>query len=230
MKRVHAIVLSAGKGTRMKSEISKQYMPVNGRPILYYTLKAFEQSDVDDIIIVAAEADIEYVRNEIVKQYGLTKVSDIVGGGKERYDSVINGLNVLEDRDYVLIHDGARPLIRSEEINRMISEVQMGNSCVAGMPVKDTIKIADEEGFVISTPDRKTVWQIQTPQAFEVSLIKKAYRLMKEAQDDSVTDDAMAVERYTGAKIKLIPASYENIKITTPEDLIFMNGILNHQL
>ena len=226
MYKIHAIILSAGKGKRMKSDVSKQYMEVGEKPILYYTLKSFEESNIDDIVIVASSEDIEYVKTKIVEKYGITKVSKIVSGGKERYDSVIAGLDTMEDSDRVLIHDGARPLIKPNEINDIIEEIKVSKACVAGMPVKDTIKIADENDYVQNTPERKYVWQIQTPQAFEVSLIKNAYRHMKENGDTTITDDAMAVEKYMGVRIKLIRTGYENIKITTPEDIIIMKGLL----
>ncbi len=227
MQKVNAIILSAGKGTRMKSDVSKQYLIIDEKPILYYTLDAFQKSRVDDIIVVTAMEDIEFVRRDIIEKYGFDKVREIVAGGKERYDSVIAGLEVMKDEDLVLIHDGARPLIMAEQIDGMIEEIKTCRACISGMPVKDTIKIADENGMVKSTPDRKYVWQIQTPQAFEVSLIKNAYKKMKENHDTTVTDDAMAVEKYTDEKIRLIEAGYENIKITTPEDLLLMKEILD---
>ena len=213
----------------MKSDVSKQYLLVDDRPVLYYTLAAFEQSKIDDIIVVTAKEDIEFVQKEIIEKFGFCKVSKVVSGGKERYDSVIAGLAVMDDGDKVLIHDGARPLIKTEQIDEMIEEIKNCPACIAGMPVKDTIKIADEEGMVVSTPNRKFVWQIQTPQAFDVSLIKSAYDKMKEHNDTTITDDAMAVEKYTDEKIKLIMAGYENIKITTPEDLLLMKGILERR-
>lgn len=222
MSKISAIILSAGKGTRMKSDICKQYMRIGGHPILYYTLKAFEKSNVENIIIVAGKNDINYVQDEIVNLYGFKKVTHIVEGGKERYDSVISGLNILDDDDIVLIHDGARPMIEVDDINNIIEMTKMYNACVAAMPVKDTIKIADEDGYVKETPVRRYVWQVQTPQAFYVKDIKKAYTLMKKQNDDSITDDAMAVEEYTGLKVKLVETSYKNIKVTTPEDLVIL--------
>lgn len=229
MARVHAIILSAGKGKRMKSDISKQYLLVAGKPILYYTLKAFEESKVDDLVIVTAPEDIAFVKETIVETYQIKKVRDIVCGGKERYDSVMAGLALLPDEEEVLIHDGARPLIKVAHIDRVIDEVQQGVACAVGMPVKDTIKIVDGEEFVKTTPDRRFVWQIQTPQAFRVGLIKNAYDKMKQAGDTGITDDAMAVEKYTGTRIKLIQADYQNVKITTPEDLFYMEAILAHK-
>lgn len=226
MCKVSAIILSAGKGRRMNTSISKQYIEVYGKPIIYYTLMAFENSKVDEIIVVTSQEDIDYVRRNIVEKYGITKVKQIVAGGKERYDSVINGLEGIECDGKVLIHDGARPLIKVKHINHIIDSVMKCDACIAAMPVKDTIKIAGADGYVNSTPDRKYVWQIQTPQAFAVSLIKEAYEKMRIAGDDSITDDAMAVEKYTDSRIKLIETDYENIKITTSEDLIFLKEAL----
>lgn len=222
-----AIILSAGKGTRMKTEISKQYISVKGYPVLYYSLKAFEKSNVDEIIIVAGKDDLNYVKQEIVDKYSVGKVKSIVAGGKERYDSVINGLEQISECENVLVHDGARPLIQTEVINRIIKEVSNGISCVAAMPVKDTIKISDENGFVKETPERKNLWQIQTPQAFRTELLKQAYHEMRQAGDDTITDDSMVIEKYSEEKVKLIEAEYSNIKITTPEDLLFMEKYLD---
>ena len=224
MKQISAIILSAGKGTRMKSDICKQYICVEGYPVLYYTLKAFENSNADRIILVVGEEDIDYVKNDIVERYGFNKVQSVVKGGRERYDSVINGLGELDDTDIVLIHDGARPLISPEDINNIIEAMNIHSACVAAMPVKDTIKISDEEGYVKDTPLRKYVWQIQTPQAFRVEDIKRAYELMRLNNDHTITDDSMVIEKYTDIKVKLIETSYSNIKITTPEDLKFMEN------
>lgn len=221
-----AIILSAGKGKRMHTNISKQYICVRNKPILYYTLSAFQKSDVDDMIIVAGEDDIEFVQKEIVEKYNFDKVHKIVKGGKERYDSVICGLNACKETDQVLIHDGARPLIKSTEINNIIAELSFNKACVAAMPVKDTIKIADEQEYVSDTPERNRVWQVQTPQAFTFSLIKEAYSKMEQNKDTSITDDAMVVEKYTDTKVKLIRTSYNNIKITTGEDLVVLESLL----
>lgn len=229
MKKINAIILSAGKGKRMNSDISKQYLEINDKPIIYYTLKTFEESNVDEIIIVVGKGDVEYVKKEIIDKYNISKITNIVEGGEERYDSVINGLEDLNDEDLVLIHDGARPLIKIEEINRIIEEVKTSGACIAGMPSKDTIKIVNKEGEVVSTPERKNVWQIQTPQAFDVEIIKLAYKKMREADDKTITDDAMVIEKYTDAKIKVIETSYENIKVTTPEDLIFVEKIIENR-
>ncbi|MGN0140661.1 MAG: 2-C-methyl-D-erythritol 4-phosphate cytidylyltransferase [Roseburia sp.] len=214
-----AIVLAAGTGKRMHTNVHKQYLTLAGRPVLYYALRAFADSDVTDIVLVVGQGETAYCRSEIVEKYGIGKVSAIVEGGKERYHSVYEGLKAAKDADYVLIHDGARPLVDSVMIRRMMDEVAQCDACVAGMPVKDTIKIADEEGYVSGTPDRSRVWQIQTPQAFSFPLIRKAYEQLLMQENVTVTDDAMVLEQMTRHRTKLVEGSYCNIKITTPEDL-----------
>lgn len=224
-----AIILAAGQGKRMGSEVAKQYLLLHGKPVLYYTLKNFEESMVDEIILVTAKEQIAYCKEQIVSAYGFQKVVAVIAGGRERYHSVAAGLCAAQKSekvcDYVLIHDGARPFATPEMIERGIEAVKRYDACALGMPVKDTIKIADEEGFAAHTPDRKTVWQIQTPQIFSFVLIKKAYEelLIKEEQlhqkGINVTDDAMVVELFSGKRVKLVEGSYENIKLTTPDDL-----------
>ena len=232
-----AIVLAAGQGKRMGSDVAKQYLLLCGKPVLYYTLKNFEDSRVDEVVLVTAADQIEYCQKEIVDAFGFTKVKQVVAGGKERYHSVANGLraiakyeeqNDLQDErktDYVLIHDGARPFATPEIIARGIEAVQIHKACVIGMPVKDTIKISDMDGFTEQTPNRNLVWQIQTPQIFDFDLIHNAYEelLLQEEklkqQGIAVTDDAMVAELFSDKKVKLVEGSYENMKLTTPEDL-----------
>lgn len=223
-----AIVLAAGSGKRMNSQVHKQYLIIQDRPVLYYSLKAFEDSAVDEIVLVVGKGEEEFCRKEIVDKYGISKVKAIVEGGKERYHSVFEGLKQTSDADYVLIHDGARPFVNQDIIRRCMQEVQKYQACVVGMPVKDTIKIADEEGYAKQTPDRKNVWMIQTPQTFSYALIYEAYEEMLKTEDDAITDDAMVLERTKGKKSKLIEGSYRNIKITTPEDLLIANVYLQH--
>lgn len=223
-----AIVLAAGSGKRMNSKVHKQYLVIQDRPVLYYSLKAFEDSAVDEIVLVVGKGEEEFCRKEIVDKYGISKVKAIVEGGKERYHSVFEGLKQTSDADYVLIHDGARPFVNQDIIRRCMQEVQKYQACVVGMPVKDTIKIADEEGYAKQTPDRKNVWMIQTPQTFSYALIYEAYEEMLKTEDTAITDDAMVLERTKGKKSKLIEGSYRNIKITTPEDLLIANVYLQH--
>lgn len=223
-----AIVLAAGSGKRMNSKVHKQYLIIQDRPVLYYSLKAFEDSAVDEIVLVVGKGEEKFCRKEIVDKYGISKVKAIVEGGKERYHSVFEGLKQTSDADYVLIHDGARPFVDQDIIRRCMQEVQKYQACVVGMPVKDTIKIADEEGYAKQTPDRKNVWMIQTPQTFSYALIYEAYEEMLKTEDTAITDDAMVLERIKGKKSKLIEGSYRNIKITTPEDLLIANVYLQH--
>lgn len=223
-----AIVLAAGSGKRMNSKVHKQYLIIQDRPVLYYSLKAFEDSAVDEIVLVVGKGEEEFCRKEIVDKYGISKVKAIVEGGKERYHSVFEGLKQTSDADYVLIHDGARLFVNQDIIRRCMQEVQKYQACVVGMPVKDTIKIADEEGYAKQTPDRKNVWMIQTPQTFSYALIYEAYEEMLKTEDTAITDDAMVLERIKGKKSKLIEGSYRNIKITTPEDLLIANVYLQH--
>ena len=221
--KISAILLAAGSGSRMKSDIPKQYLPLIEKPVIYYSLMAFQNSPVDEIILVSGANDIEYCRKEIVERYGLSKVTRIVAGGKERYDSVYEGL-CATDAEYVLIHDGARPVLTSHLIDRMIQGVENTGACIAAMPVKDTIKLSDEHKQVASTPDRKHLWMVQTPQCFARTLLEESYEILKCKQKagekvPDITDDAMIVEYATGKKITLVEGAYTNLKITTPEDL-----------
>lgn len=215
-----AIILAAGRGSRMGSKIKKQYLLLAGHPVLYYSLKTFQDSEViDEIILVAGPGEEEYCQENFVKKYGLSKVSRIVEGGRERYHSVWNALQQSPDEGYIFIHDGARPFVDEDILGRAYREVRVCKACVAGMPVKDTIKIADVHGNVTDTPDRALLWNVQTPQVFEAGLIKNAYNMLLREPCIQVTDDAMVIERMTGHPVKLIRGSYQNIKITTPEDL-----------
>lgn len=232
MSKAHctAVVLAAGRGKRMGTKVHKQYLEVAGRPVLYYALQAFEESEViDDIILVTGAGEEEYCQKEIVDRYGITKVSHILQGGKERYNSVWNGLQCIQEEGYVFIHDGARPFVDKEIIERVFKEVQVNKACVVGMPVKDTIKMVDDKGFVETTPDRSRVWLVQTPQVFENKLVKEAYARLMAADCTNVTDDAMVVEQMMDYPVKLVQGSYENIKITTPEDLEIAEIFVNHK-
>ncbi len=219
-KRCVAIVLAAGQGRRMGTKIQKQYLLLNGKPVLYYSLNVFQKSEViDEICIVTGAGDEDYCKREIVERYGITKVSQIIAGGAERYLSVWNALQVIGEDGYVFIHDGARPFVDEEMLYRVYNQVVCHRACVVGMSVKDTIKISDENGFVKETPDRSRVWMVQTPQVFDMALVKRAYALLIEKNETNVTDDAMVVEQMMKIPVKFVEGSYENIKITTPEDL-----------
>lgn len=231
-KHCTAVVLSAGQGKRMGASIQKQYMELYERPIIYYSLKVFQDSEIiDNIVLVVGKGQESYVRRDIVERYGITKVKAIVPGGRERYDSVWQGLkaisrgmmseeeNVLAADGYVFIHDGARPFVDEPMLRRGYEVVERYGACVAGMPSKDTVKLVDDETFAKETPEREFVWVVQTPQIFDTSLIMEAYSKLMQEDNIKVTDDAMVVEQMTNTPVKLFEGSYENIKITTPEDL-----------
>lgn len=227
---VTAVILAAGQGKRMKSNIQKQFMLLNGKPVLYYSLQCFQTSNfIHQIILVTGKTEIEYCKQEVVEPYSFTKVVRIVAGGTERYESVENGLKEIKDayeQGIVLIHDGARPFVTHAMIEASVQTAKNYGACTVGMPVKDTIKVVDEDGNGICTPDRKTLWQIQTPQTFQVPLIKRAHESMKLANMGNITDDTMLVEQFCGQQVKVIEGSYQNIKITTPEDMILADAFL----
>ena len=215
-----AIVLSAGQGKRMGTSVQKQYIQIEGKPVVYYALEQFQKSElIDEIILVVGKGQEDFCRTEIIEKYNLYKVKAIVEGGAERYHSVFKGLQHVVHDGYIFIHDGARPFITQDIIKRAYENVCLYQACVVGMPVKDTIKIVDEEQFTKETPNRSFVWQIQTPQVFKTELIKEAYTKLMVSENNQITDDAMVVETMLGRKSKLVKGSYENIKITTPEDL-----------
>lgn len=232
IEKIAAVCLAAGQGKRMQSNVQKQYLLIEDKPVLYYALKAFQNSPVDEVVLVVGAGEEEYCAKEIVERYGFTKVKAVVAGGKERYHSVFCGLTALEKADYVLIHDGARPFLTLEIIERCIAGAKEYRACVAGMPVKDTIKLADDDCNIESTPERSKVWQIQTPQAFSYDLIKEAYTILIKQEEEGistsipVTDDAMVVEYFLNQKVHLVYGSYENIKITTPEDMLVASAFL----
>lgn len=223
MAKFSAIVLSAGKGSRMECKVHKQYLQLLDKPIIYYALKAFEDSPVDEIILVVGKGEENFCREELIDKYHLHKVTHIIEGGKERYHSVFNGLQKCVDSDYVLIHDGARPFLQQDVIERAMEAVSEYDACIAAVPVKDTIKLVNENAVVKETPQRDLLWSIQTPQAFNGKMIRTAYeKLIAEEKADIevfVTDDAMVVERYCRAQVHIFNGSYRNLKITTPEDL-----------
>lgn len=230
--KTYAIVLAAGQGRRMNSDVQKQYILINDRPVIFYSLKTFQESFIDEIILVVGKGEKDYCQSEIIDKYNFTKVKKIVEGGNERYHSVANGLMVIEGDGYVFIHDGARPFITEDILQRTYEAVKKYGACVAGMPVKDTIKIVDENQFSKQTPNRDALWQVQTPQVFNIELAKEAYDklLAKEKelknQGIKITDDAMVVETLMNHPVKLVKGSYENIKITTPEDLNIANSLI----
>ena len=227
-----AIVLAAGKGSRMKSDIQKQYMSLQGKPVLYYSLKAFQDSYVDQIIVVTGESECAYCQKEIVEKYGFSKVTAVVPGGRERYHSVYAGICEIRETDYLLIHDGARPFLTEDILERARETLQNHRTAVAAVQSKDTVKIADENGIVCDTPDRNRVWNVQTPQCFSFSIIKEAYEQLIHSESElmeqgiRITDDAMGAELFSDSPVKLFEGDYRNIKITTPEDMILAGSYL----
>lgn len=223
---VSVIIAAAGMSNRMGSKINKQFIAIDNKPILAHTLEKFDKCKyIDEIIVVSKEEEVEYCRKEIVKKYGFKKVTNIVRGGKERQDSIYNGIMALNEKtDIVLTHDGARPFVRPESIEAGILGVVEYGACVIGVPVKDTIKVIDSNKVVHHTPKRDLLWAAQTPQCFWTHLLKEGYEY---AIDEGIvgTDDSSLVERI-GQPIKMIMGSYDNIKITTPEDLIIADSFI----
>ena len=214
MNKITAIVLAAGSGSRMKSKTKKQFMEIKGKPVIWYSLFEFEKSRVDEIILVTGKEDIDYCKKEIVEKYNLKKIKNVVAGGSERYESVYNGLKEVTG-NIVLIN---------EIIERSIEGTIKSDACVVGVPVKDTIKRANKEGYIIDTPNRSELWITQTPQSFKTDLVKMAYKKMKEELEKgnttlNITDDAMVVEEFTTNQVRFVQGDYKNIKVTTPEDI-----------
>ncbi len=231
---VTAIILAAGRGRRMESEIPKQFLPLGSEPLIVRTIRVFEDCpDVDRIFLVTGDEYLAYCRDEIVKAYGFTKVADVIEGGGERWESVQKALAVCRNSenpggqdDIVMIHDGARPFVRQESLLRVLEAARECGAAALAVPSRDTIKIADEEGYVIETPRRSQVWAMQTPQVFRLGLIFEANeKLLAEGGMQDITDDAMIVERSGLARVRLIEGTYDNIKITTPEDMLLAEAI-----
>ena len=232
MSKTICIMLAGGKGKRMGTKVSKQYLLLEGKPVLFYSLKAFEPY-VDEIIVVAAEGEEEYCRENIINKYEIKKVSAVVTGGAERYLSVYEGLKAVkntEDEIYVLIHDGARPFVKGEVIEKSIQKVKETGACIVAVPSKDTVKLGNASNIVESTPDRRNVWLVQTPQVFEFNNIFKAYNAAIESGRDDITDDSMVMEAFGNKEIHFVEGSYDNIKLTTPEDLIHGMAILRAKM
>lgn len=223
---VSVIIAAAGMSNRMGSKINKQFIIIDNKPILAHAIDKFEHSPyIDEIVVVTKESEVEYCKKEIVKKYNFKKVSKIVKGGKERQDSIYNGIMALNEKtDIVLTHDGARPFVRLESIAKGIEGASKYGACVIGVPLKDTIKVVDTKDQVHHTPNRALLWAAQTPQCFTIELLKEGYEY---AISEGIvgTDDSSLVEK-KGYTIKMLMGSYDNIKITTPEDLIVANSLV----
>ena len=223
---ISAIILAGGKGKRMGSAISKQFIDIKGKPIIYYTLKKFsENKKIDNIIVVLAEDEVKYFKENILKKYEL-RINKIVIGGKERQDSVYNALKSLKNSstDIVLIHDGARPFISERIINEGIKFAEIYGAAAPGVMPKDTIKVKNEKNFSVDTPNRANLVSIQTPQVFKFDEILECHEKIR-YNGEKVTDDTMVVEKY-GYSVYLYDGEYTNIKVTTPEDLILAERLI----
>lgn len=220
------VIVAAGSGSRMKRDINKQFIKLDGKEIIAYTIEKFYKSeDIGDIVIVIKENEEKYFIENIINKYGFDNIK-LAYGGKERQDSVYNGIKKLNSNcEIVLIHDGARPFVNEDIIKNSIEEAKENNAVVVGVPVKDTIKVVDSDGNIVDTPNRSLLWSVQTPQSFKYEIITKAYEYAY-SNDYYGTDDAMLVE-HIGYNVKMIEGSYDNIKITTEEDLHFGIQILN---
>ena len=223
---ISAIILAGGKGKRMRSAISKQFIDIKGKPIIYYTLKKYsENKKIDNIIVVLPEDEVKYFKENILKKYEL-RINKIVIGGKERQDSVYNALKSLKNSstDIVLIHDGARPFISERIINEGIKFAEIYGAAAPGVMPKDTIKVKNEKNFSVDTPNRANLVSIQTPQVFKFDEILECHEKIR-YNGEKVTDDTMVVEKY-GYSVYLYDGEYTNIKVTTPEDLILAERLI----
>jgi 2-C-methyl-D-erythritol 4-phosphate cytidylyltransferase len=228
--RVTALIPAAGMGKRMAAGINKQYLSLGGKPILAHTLSIFELAPfVDETVVIVPEDEIPYCRESVVDRFGFTKTRRIVAGGRERQESVCNGLRAvseLMDDDIVIIHDGVRPFVSLETVRCSVETARRYDGALVAVPVKDTVKTA-VEGIVVDTPDRRNIWLAQTPQTFRYGLIRNAHEQAM-AEGFQGTDDASLVERM-GKKVHIVMGDYRNIKITTPEDMVLAEAFLQKQ-
>lgn len=218
-----AIILGAGNGTRMKSEKSKLLLEIGSKTVIERSVEAFlSVSDIDEIIVVARAQDIDIYSELLTDE----RISFVIGGAT-RQQSVKNAVETVDDAHLIVIHDGARPLIKCEDIEKTIRAAEEFSAAAVGVFVKDTIKIVDKQGFVESTPDRSTLFAVQTPQMFDFDLYKNA---MKKADEQGLdfTDDCQLVE-LCGGKVKMVEGSYSNIKITTPDDIALAENLLKNE-
>jgi 2-C-methyl-D-erythritol 4-phosphate cytidylyltransferase len=225
--RTLAIVLAGGAGKRMGTSTNKQFLLLDNKPIIVHTLQVFQEcKPIDGIYLVVNHKDLPIIQEEILEQYHFSKILKLVIGGRLRQDSVRNGLEAIDEAcDIVTIHDAARPFVSPSFIEKSIFLMEMFDAIIPAIPAKDTIKTISKEGFVMKTLERDTLWQVQTPQTFKYELIVKAYREGM-AKKLCGYDDSTFIE-YLGKKVKVMEGSPYNIKITTPEDLIFAKGLLS---
>ncbi len=223
--KVAAIIVAAGSGKRFGGTVKKQFLEIKGKPILVFTLERFQScEDIDEIVLVVPQAEMQFIKDRILKEYPLSKIKQIVGGGQERYHSVYNGLNALSaDVEIVAVHDGVRPFITIEKISRLICEAQIHGAALPAVKPRDTVKSCNQ-GFTSHTLDRDSLVLVQTPQVFKKELLLKAYRQAFASQQFG-TDDAALVER-SGWPVYIVPGDYDNIKITTVDDLFIAGKLL----
>lgn len=224
-----AIIPAAGAGIRMGNKKAKQFLELFGMPIVAVTLRVFETCPIiDGIILVVPEYDVDYCVADIVNRYELAKVEKVVPGGEKRQDSVRKGLEASAGKyDLVLIHDGVRPFVSQGVIAKVVDSARTYGAASAGLPVKETIKEVSESGDVINTYDRKSIWSIQTPQAFYYEEIIKAHQKAVMEDWEDATDDCQLMEKM-GVRVRVVEGSEENIKVTTPYDLYMARFIAEH--
>jgi 2-C-methyl-D-erythritol 4-phosphate cytidylyltransferase len=213
----------------MGADTPKQYIVIAGKPLLVHTLQKFEAAGIDGIILAVPSGDVSFVKNDIIGKYGIEKVMAVVPGGKERQDSVRAGLEVLpEGTDVVAVHDAVRPFVSSGLIRSVIEQAAAFSAAVLGVPVKDTVKRVTRDNIIFGTLERNELWLTQTPQAFRAGVILEAYRRAYE-EGFYATDEAALVERI-GVKIRMVPGAYENIKITTADDIRYAEFIMEREV
>lgn len=224
--KIVAIIPAGGAGKRLKTAVAKQYLLLDKLPVLVHTLKIFQEaSTVNEVILVVPKSDINFVRHGIIQKYGLTKVTGVIAGGAERQDSVRNGIAAIKGScDIAVIHDGVRPFVTQEMIRQVVAAAKDERAASIGVKAKETIKETEDNGLVVKTLPRQNLWLTQTPQAFHFAILQKAHATAA-ADNYYGTDDASLVERI-GIKVKMLAGSYDNIKITTPEDLIMAQALL----
>lgn len=231
MSKVTAIILSGGTGSRMGTKIKKQYIQLKGKEVIAHTIQVFNQmQEIDEIIVVTGKEEITYMKEDICEKYKFNKVVKVVAGGKERQDSVSNGIDEIDHScDYIIIHDGARPFIKAKTIRECLAKTKEIGASIVGVPVKDTIKVCNPEtGVIENTPNRSALWAVQTPQIFKTEIIKEAHRYAKK-NNIYGTDDSSLVEAM-GKSVYMVIGEYTNIKLTTPEDLLLGEKVLEEQI
>lgn len=222
-----AVIVAAGSSTRMGGQISKQFISLNGTATIVHTLKAFQQAQsIDSIVVVCRKTDISDIKR-LSSENGITKLTAVAEGGSTRQQSVKNGVALAQGADFIAIHDGARPLVTPQDIDKVVADAQKHGAAALGVQVKDTIKVVDNNGFILSTPNRSSLIAIYTPQVFKTDMYMQA---MKKAEEDNkdYTDDCQLVEAL-GKRVLVTVGSAENIKLTTPEDIAVAESFLKRR-